>query len=170
MSEAGPVAFGRTGIAGAVEKVVTWWALAGGAVLLAVIAVNILTVLGALVGKPFPGDFELTEMGVAVAVFAFLPWCQLTGANVTADIFTSGAGPRLLGLLGSLAALVAVVFALLLLWRMTLGAIDQRNYSYMTTILQIPIWYGFVPALVSLALLVVAALVTLVEALRSLLA
>lgn len=162
------LAAGRTGFAGVVARAVTLWALAGGLLLLAVVVVNCLAVLGMTVGRSFPGDFELTEMGVAMAVFAFLPWCQLTGANVTADIFTARAGPRVLAGLGALASAVACAFALLLLWRMSLGLLDQRAYGYTTTILQIPVWWGFLPALASLALLALAALVTLGEALASL--
>ena len=92
---------GRTGIAGAFEKLIVAWALAGGLVLLAVVAVNIYSTLGNMWAAPFPGDFELTEIGVAIAVFSFLPFCQITDANVTADIFTSKAGPRLKALIST---------------------------------------------------------------------
>lgn len=156
----------RAGITGAVERLVTGWALFGGLVLLAVIAVNLAAVIGAMIGRSFPGDFELTEMGVAVAVFAFLPYCQIRDANVTADIFTARASPRWLAAFKSLAALVAAGFAAILLWRMSAGMADQRDYGYATTILQLPIWYAFLPILVSLGLLAAAALVTLTDALR----
>ncbi|TDL81087.1 TRAP transporter small permease subunit [Palleronia sediminis] len=158
----------RAGIAGAVERLTSAWALVGGLVLLAVIAVNMLAVIGAAIGRSFPGDFELTEMGVAIAVFAFLPYCQIREVNVTADIFTAGAGPRWLAAFKALAALVATGFAAILLWRMSAGMADQRDYGYATAILQLPIWYAFVPILVSLALLAAAALVSLSEALRAL--
>lgn len=147
--------------------VIAGWALAGGVLLLVVVAVNVVSVLGsALIGRPFPGDFELTEMGVAVAAFAFLPYCQLTGANVTADIFTSGAGPRLRAALALAASVIALGFSLLLLWRMYLGLLDQKAYGYTTTILQLPQWMAFVPILISLALLAVASVLTLTEAAR----
>ena len=71
------------------RRIIEGWALCGGLVLLGVVGVNAYSILaGALVNRPFPGDFELTEMGTATAVFAFLPYCQLIGANVSADIFT----------------------------------------------------------------------------------
>lgn len=154
---------GRTGFPGAVERAVTWWALAGGVVLLGVIAVNLMTVVGSIFGRPFPGDFELTEMFIAVAVFAFLPYCQIIDANVTADIFTAGAGPRTHGVLKALASLAALAFAVILVWRMYFGMLDQKEYNYTTTILQIPIWLAFIPALISLVLLVAASAVTLTE-------
>lgn len=158
---------GRSGFAGAVAAVVSVWTLLGGVLLLAVVAMNVVSVIGGIVWVPFPGDFELTQIGVAVAAFSFLPYAQMTGANVTADIFTTWAGPRTVAVLGAIAALAAAVFAALLLWRMAVGMEDQREYGYTTTILQLPIWYGFVPILMSLGLLAVAALITLAEAVRT---
>ena len=148
---------------GLAKRAVHGWALLGGFLLLAVVLMNVASVIGSVVWKPFPGDFELTEIGVAVAAFSFLPYCQLTDANVTADIFTSRASPGLIAKFKKLAALVALVFALLLLWRMFEGMLSQKEYGYMTAILQFPIWLGFVPILISLALLAVAAVITLFD-------
>ncbi|MCB1355244.1 MAG: TRAP transporter small permease subunit [Maritimibacter sp.] len=136
--------------------------------LLAVVAINVASVLGTLVGWQVPGDFEMTEMGVAVAAFSFLPYCQLTRTNVTADIFTQNAGRRTLAFLSLLGSVIALLFALLLLWRMYDGMRDQRDYAYETSILQIPVWLAYVPILLSLALLAVAALHTLAHDLRRL--
>jgi TRAP-type C4-dicarboxylate transport system permease small subunit len=96
----------------------------------------------------------------------FLPYCQLTGANVTADIFTSWAGPRLLSALGILAAVVALIVAIVLLWRMSYGLADYRAYREVTTIYQFPIWYAFVPILISLVLLTIACALSLLDAIR----
>ncbi|ANT61261.1 C4-dicarboxylate ABC transporter [Salipiger sp. CCB-MM3] len=156
---------GRSGISAAVARLVTLWALLGGALLLVIVLINIASVVGAVVAKPFPGDFELTEMGVAVAVFAFLPYCQLTDANVTADIFTANAPGPVLAVLRALASLIAFGFACILVWRMYLGMLDQKAYNYTTTILQLPIWWAFVPILVSLVLLIAAAALTFKESL-----
>lgn len=149
------------GLAGLARSVITLWALLGGLLLAAVVLVNVISVIGGIAWEPFPGDFEMTEVGVAVAAFAFLPYCQLTGANVTADIFTSKASPRWIGFFAMLASLVALAFSLLLLWRMFFGLLDQKAYGYTTTILQFPHWIAFIPILLSLALLAVAALLTL---------
>ena len=156
---------GRTGRFRHARSLITAWALVGGLVLVGVALVNAYSILaGAIVNKPFPGDFELTEMGAAVAAFCFLPYCQLVGANVSADIFTMRAGPRTVAAMSVLAALVAVIFAAILLWRMSAGLLDYREYEQFTGILEIPIWWAFVPALVSLALLVLASVITLVGA------
>lgn len=153
----------RAGPAAIAERLITAWALLGGLVLVGVVLMNTYSVLGANFGAPFPGDFEMTEMGVCISAFAFLPYCQLTGANVSADIFTSRAGPRWIGVFQTVASLVALLFAALLLWRMFAGMLDQKEYGYTTAILQVPHWWAYLPVLISLALLLVAALVTLVE-------
>jgi TRAP-type C4-dicarboxylate transport system permease small subunit len=150
-----------SGFTGAASRLITLWALLGGITLLVVVGINMLSIIGSIFGKPFPGDFELTEVGVAIAVFAFLPYCQLVGANVSADIFTASASKRTIAFFTLLGSLVALGFALLLIWRMYFGMIDQKKYEYTTTILQIPHWMAFVPILISLGLLALAAFVTL---------
>lgn len=165
MSEAAG-GFASAGRYGPARRVIMLWALAGGLVLSLVVLVNVWTVIGGLVGLPFAGDFELTEMGVAVAAFMFLPWCQLSGQNVTADIFTSGLRRDWQRRLAALGSAIALGFAALLLWRMTLGMLDQRAYALRSAILQVPVWWAFLPILVSLALLIVAAALTLSAELR----
>ena len=157
---------GRAGISGAAEKLIHGWALFGGSVLFLVVIVNVLSVVGGIFGRPFPGDFELTQIGVVIAAFSFLPFCQLTGANVTADIFTAGASPRWIAIFATLASLVAIGFGAILLWRMYAGMLDQRDYGYQTAILQIPVWWAFAPILISLALLVCASVMTFWEGCR----
>ena len=155
-----------SGIA-AIRRIIELWALLGGLVLLAVVLVNVASLAGNIAFRqPVPGDFEIVEVGVAVSVFMFLPYCQLTGANVTADIFTSWAGPKLLAVLALIASVVALVVAILLLWRMSNGLIDYRQYREVTTIYQFPIWYAFIPILISLFLLVLACFITLFDAMR----
>jgi TRAP-type C4-dicarboxylate transport system permease small subunit len=154
-------------VAHAVRRIIELWALAGGLLLLAIVLVNAASLVGNIfLHQPVPGDFEIVEVGIAVAVFAFLPYCQITDANVTADIFTARAGPRTLGALGALASAIALGFALLLLWRMWYGLLDYRQYRETTTIYQFPLWFAFVPILISLFLLSIACLLTLVDACR----
>jgi TRAP-type C4-dicarboxylate transport system permease small subunit len=153
---------------GLARRIITAWALFGGLVLVAVVAVNAYSIIaGAMINKPFSGDFELTEMGAAIAAFCFLPYCQLTGSNVSADIFTYNARPRTVAVMSLLAAVVALLFSGLLLWRMSHGLSDYIEYSEVTGILSIPIWWSFIPALFSLVLLAVASLITLLEAIQS---
>ncbi|WP_172298010.1 TRAP transporter small permease [Pseudoruegeria sp. HB172150] len=148
-----------------VLRICTTWAILGGLVLLAVVLINVASVINQIINnKALDGDFELTEMGVAIAAFAFLPYCQIAGLNVTADIFTARASKFWLSLFALLGATVALAFGAILLWRMYYGMVDQRTYDSTTAILQIPLWWGYAGCLLSLALLVVAAFASLVEA------
>ena len=144
-------------------RFIEWWAL-GGCCVLAVVVVmaTISSVTGFLFATPFPGDFELTQMLVAVAAFMFLPYCQLTFAHVSADIFTSKAPDNVVRFLSRAGSLMAIGFSLLLVSRTYAGLLDYQTYLETTTILQIPIWYAFVPAIFSLALWTVAAFITLI--------
>lgn len=151
---------------GLARRLIEGWALLGGGVLLAIVAMQTASVVAGIFGAPLPGDFEMTEVGIAVAAFAFLPYCQLTGANVTADIFTAGAGPRFLSAISLVTSLIALAFALVFAWRTWLGMGDQFAYDTQTAILGFRIGYAYIPIIVSLALLALAALVTLTEALR----
>jgi TRAP-type C4-dicarboxylate transport system permease small subunit len=154
---------------GLLRRVIEGWALLGGLLLLAIaLMTSYSAAAGWLFGKPLPGDVELVEMFTAISVFMMLPYCQLTGANVTADIFTAHAGKRTVAVLELVAALVALAFSLLLLWRMYEGLLDYRKYVETTTILKIPIWVAYPWALASLALLAVAALASVRKAARGL--
>lgn len=158
---------GRAKSFGFARRLIELWALLGGVLLVVIALMNTWSVVSlSALGFPVPGDFELVEMGVAIAAFSFLPYCQLTGANVTADIFTAHASPRWVAGFSLLAALVAVLFSALLIWRMSDGMLSYLRYEEVTTILNIPIWFAFPPILVSLALLIMAAAITLREAVR----
>lgn len=154
---------------GLVRSVITYWAIAGGLVLISIVLVNVGSIVSSAIwGRPFPGDFELTEMGAGIAAFCFLPYCQLVGANVSADIFTMKASPRSITIMSIFSSLIALMFSMLLLWRMSAGLVDYREYEEFTGILGIPIWWAFIPALFSLKLLLFAALITFYEATQKL--
>jgi len=157
---------GPSGLAG---RVIEAWALLGGIVLLGVALMTTWSAFtGWVFGKPLPGDFELTEVLVGIAVFSMLPYCQQTDANVTADIFTAGAGPRAVAGFRLFSALLALGVALVLLWRTWAGMQDYRQFIETTAILKIPIWWAYVPAIVSLALLCLACLIVLRDCWRTL--
>ncbi|MFK5978489.1 MAG: TRAP transporter small permease [Rhizobiaceae bacterium] len=150
---------------GFARSLIEGWALLGGILLLAVVAMNVISVIGTVVWKPFAGDFEMTQVGLAVAIFSFLPYCQLTRSNVTADIFTAKLSQRWVAGFTFIAALVALAFSLLLAWRMYYGMLDQKDYEYTTIVLRFPHWIAYIPILFSLVLLAIAALITSSETL-----
>lgn len=116
-----------------------------------------------VLGRPIPADYELTKHFVAIAIFTFLPYCQLTGSNVTVDIFTEGMSERAKAAMVAFSSLFAIAFALLLLRQMWLGFLSYLQYPEVTPVLHLPLWTAFPPILVSLALLLMASLITAYE-------
>ena len=144
--------------------VIRYWALLGGIVLVALaVMTGTSAILNLVLNKPFPGDFEIVKHGVAIAAFAFLPYCQLHHANVTVDIFTERMSERSKSMMVLLASVIAAVTAVVLFRQMWLGMLDYIQYGEAMVSVPIKLWTAFPPALVSLVLLFVAALITAAE-------
>lgn len=108
-------------------------AYAGGLILVAIAIVTVLSIIGrALIFAglgPIKGDFEMVEMGCAIAVFFFLPWCQLKRGHVTVDILVDRMPRRAhagFGLIGDLCVLIA---ASVIAWRLYLGFGEKFPYG-----------------------------------------
>jgi TRAP-type C4-dicarboxylate transport system permease small subunit len=154
-------------LAAAVVAAARWWAILGGIVACALAVMTAGSAISNLLfHKPFPADYELVKHVTAVVIFMFLPYCQVSGANVTVDIFTEGISDAKKAAMAFVASLLALAFALLLLRQMWLGLLSYMRYPEMTPVLRLPLWTAFPPILVSIALLAVAAVVTAVNAWR----
>lgn len=154
---------------GLLRGIIRAWALAGGLIILALVLITAASAVSNLLfNAPFAGEYELAKHFVGIAIFTFLPYCQLTGANVTVDIFTTGFGPRAKAAMLLASSLLAAAFAILLLHQMSLGFGDYLRYPEETAVLHLRLWTAFPPILVSLALLLVAAILTALDAWRGL--
>jgi TRAP-type C4-dicarboxylate transport system permease small subunit len=143
------------------------WALLGGLIATGLAVMTAGSALSNLFfDKPFPADYELVKHLIAVVIFMFLPFCQLTRANVTVDIFTEGMSARKRAAMACFSSLLAVGFAALLLRQMWLGWLSYMRFPEVTPVLGLPLWTAFPPILVSLALLLAAAVVTALDAWR----
>jgi TRAP-type C4-dicarboxylate transport system permease small subunit len=158
----------RTVLGAWLVKVVRWWALGGGVLALALALMTAASALSNLAfGRPFAADHELVKHIVAIAIFMFLPYCQVMGSNVTVDIFTEGMSARGKHLMAAFSSLFAIAFSALLLVQMTSGFRSYLRYPEVTPVLRLPLWTAFPPILVSLALLLCAAILTLVVSVRA---
>lgn len=141
-----------------------WLALAGGAVLVVLAVLTVVSVTGRVlipVGLgPIPGDFELVEAGCAFAVFAFLPWCQYQRGHATVDVFIGWAGPRAKAFLSLVSNVLLTVVAGIIAWRLEAGLVDKLSYGETTFILQMPAWYGYAASLVGAVLFAIVCLYT----------
>jgi len=144
------------------RRVAAVFALAGSTIALGsglMVVVSVL--LRALVSRPIPGDVELTQFGVALAISLSLPWCQLHGANIIVDFFTQKMRARGLRALDGAGALLVAIMCALLAWRTSVGAISVRESHEASMILDLPMWWVYASLAPGLAL---TALVALVQA------
>ena len=111
---------------------------------------------------PINGDFELVEAGMAFAIFAFLPLCQLSGAHASVDIFTTRLPPRIESLLRTIVEIVFAAVLVLIAVQLFLGMESKRHSGQTSFLLQFPVWWAYAGALSGA---VVAALVSLYVAL-----
>ncbi|MBC9245849.1 TRAP transporter small permease [Paracoccus sp. 11-3] len=139
----------------------------GGITLLALMLMTVASVtLRGVIGKPIPGDYEMVELGSAIAIFCFLPWCQVNGGNVLVDFFTQKSSARTNHLLEAIGDLIYLLIAALLLWRMYHGATEMRSYAEQTMVLRIPVWYSFIAIIPAMALLVATCTATMIGHIR----
>ena len=129
-------------------------ALAGGFVLVAMMLMSLSSIVGrAVFNQPLPGDYELVQLGCAIAVAAFLPFCQMRGGHVLVDFFTANSRPAFRGALDTLGAMLLAIAAAVFTWRLFAGAITMKVANDLTTILEIPTWWAMALMVPSFALL-----------------
>lgn len=147
------------------EQTARYLAYFGGVILAALAVMTVISVTGrALVSfglAPVKGDFEMVEMGTAIAVFSFLPWCQLNRGHVTVDIVVDAMKPIFRAVLTFIGDVLMVCISGVMLWRLWLGfgekfpyldqgLRDALNFGYKpfsaetTWILGLPVWWGYI--------------------------
>lgn len=147
-------------------------ALLGGLLLIALIIVTCLSVIGRLLNTignssfvennlaaiadalqsfaPINGDFELVEMGIALAIFLFLPWCQLNRRHAAVDVFTVRAlSARFNALLVFVWELLLVFVLGLITIRLYAGMGDRIAYNETTFLLQWPVWWAYAACVIA---------------------
>lgn len=89
------------------------------------------------------GTYELTEAGVAFAIFAFLPVCQFYGAHATVDVFTSRLPGGLLGWLRAFWEVILSAIIIFITLRLYDGMQRYLGNGETTLFLQFPVWWSY---------------------------
>lgn len=119
-------------------------AYCGGAVVAGVGIMSAISIIGrSFWGSPILGDFELVEIGIAVAGSMFLPYCQATRGHIVVDFFTLKAGPRTIEWLDRFGTLLMAVMFLALAWRTTVGCFEIAQTGETSMLMGFPIWVGY---------------------------
>lgn len=100
---------------------------------------------------PILGDFELVEAGVAFAIFAFIPFCQITGGHATVDIFTAGLSVKANRLIQMVVDIAFAAVLVLIAVQLYEGMLSKLQYRETTFLLQFPVWWSYAASLVGAA-------------------
>ena len=122
-------------------------AVAGGAMLLLVAMITVVSVIGrAFIWAGLTsirGDFELVEAGVGFAVFSFLPWAHLTRGHAVVTVFSDLFNARVNAILVVISDLLMCLAAAFLAWRHAAGMLDKLAYGETTLLLRLPLWWAY---------------------------
>lgn len=139
-----------------------FFAVVAGVVLFGMMVMTTIDVFGRyILNAPLGFAFEMTQLGMAVVVFAALPSVTLRSQHVTVGLFEhafTGWAMRLRNLLIALAAAASCFY---LAWRLSTLAARFVRYGEITTVLHVPVGYV---AWLGVAGLVAAGLAALVVA------
>ncbi|NYT69240.1 TRAP transporter small permease [Pusillimonas noertemannii] len=128
----------------ALSRVMAWF---GCLVLVLIALTSVISIIGrALSGfglGPIPGDFELVEIGTALAIFCFLPWAHLRRAHASVDLLSNVLSSRTTKAVEFLADLLMLACWAVLTWRMGVGMMDYQANGEVSFVLQIPVWWGY---------------------------
>lgn len=120
----------------------------GGLMLTALIGMTCVSIAGRSLNGfmgagPITGDFELVEAGVAFAIFAFLPLCQITGGHATVDVFTSRLSPRVDRILQMVIDLLFAVVLVVIAVQLFAGLQSKLRSGQTSFLIEFPVWWGY---------------------------
>lgn len=158
------------------DALTRWLAYGGGLILTGLALMTVVSILSRrLFNLPVSGDYELVANGCALAVFAFLPYCQIRRGHVTVDILVDRLPARIkavFGLVGDFFVAIAAMIILRQLWfgfgekfpfgsdglRSALGMGYKPFFAETTYELQIPVWIPYGLALIGAGLFALVSL------------
>ena len=150
-----------------VERVSEVVAVAGGLISLGVAVLVVVSVIGRkFYNSPVNGDFEMVQIGTAIAVFSFLPYCQARRGNIVVDTFTSWLPERAISLIDAFWDLIYARMMGLIAVCLLNGAIEHYRSGQTTMLLQLIVWPALAVCAALSAFLACVALMTSVQRLR----
>jgi len=126
------------------RKLSVLFAYAGGAIIAVIGIMSAISIIGRTVAsRSILGDFELVEIGTAVAGTLFLSYCQAAGGNIFVDIFTLRLGDRTRDWLDRFGCFVMALMFFVVGWRAIAGGIDIKRAGETSMLMGFPIWIGY---------------------------
>jgi TRAP-type C4-dicarboxylate transport system permease small subunit len=151
----------------ALERIVLWWALAGGVGLLLIVgatAFNVgafaLDMLARRYGgevTAFPGYEDFVRLMISASALMLFPYCQLKRGHVAVDLLVERMPRSVQRVIDAIALIGMTALALFLLYWMSIGMVETRDDQAISRVLGWPEWLFYPPGLISLALWAVVA-------------
>ena len=136
-----------------VGRLSSLFALTGGFIMLMLAVTTVASIIGrTTIGQSIEGDYEITEMGLAMAVFLFLPECYLRKGHVIVDLFTAHCKPSTLRFLDTFSDVIFTLVAFTFAYRMRLSGFEAKEYLEQSMLLELPTWWTFIVGVVSMTL------------------
>ena len=128
---------------------------------------------GTVLAKTFPwlgpvnGDFELVQMATAIAIFCFLPYCQVYRGNIVVDTFTTRLPERANAYIDAFWDIVYAGMMALLTACLIVGTLEHLKSGQTTMLLQLIVWPALAACAALAFLLTCVALATALSLVRS---
>lgn len=135
------------------DALATALALLGGALLLGVALLTVVSVVGRwLASHPVTGDIELVQVATAASIALFLPYCQVHGSHLIVDFFTARSSGPVQRRLDAVCSVLSGGVFFLLAWRAGVAVAEMRQAAETTMVLGIPLWMPYAAMVPGLAL------------------
>lgn len=139
-------------------------ALTGGLIMLALATMSVVSITGrALFHMAIPGDYELIEAGLGIAVFLFLPECYRHKGHVVVDVFTNSLPARKLAFLEMIGDCLFLLAFSVMAWQLVYGGHDAYEYMEQSMILELPLWVVYAVGVFASTVMSVSALESILE-------
>jgi TRAP-type C4-dicarboxylate transport system permease small subunit len=127
-----------------IERISFGFAFAGGVMLMLLAGMTVVSVIGrAAFGQPVPGDIEITQYLIAVAISAFFPYCLFSGGNLIVDFFTAKASENTRRVLDVIGALTLAFAMGLFAWRTIVGTLAVKSAGESSMVIGMPLWWTY---------------------------
>jgi TRAP-type C4-dicarboxylate transport system permease small subunit len=132
------------GLGAALNKLSIALAYCGGIVVALIGVMSAVSIIGrSVLGRPIIGDFELVEIGTAIAGSLFLSYCQATYGNIAVDFFTQKVSDRTRDVLDRFGSLLMAVMYFAVGWRTFVGVLDIYRSGETSMLMSVPTWIGY---------------------------
>jgi len=155
------------------DRLISFWALAGGFMLLLIVvitAVNAagfsLNALARLWGgniSGLPGYEDAVTLFVGAAALAMFPYCQRHSGHAVVDVFMQKAPQAFNKFIQYLSALLTILFCIFIVYMLFQGIDQLKSDNVETTVLGWPVWIFASTGIFSCILWALATVVQLLE-------